>query len=228
MAQALRHRALCASLVATAALVASAVASTGVAQGRVDPSASRNDPAVVSPDTVAKATGGGTIYLNPPANTQIGSFGINGKRPPGFAAGQGGPALGRINFDAHANIVGRHINVPVTYMLAEIASPQTGNQTGGHAQLIGDCGQPQTDCSGGPVGTQSVLVDVVDNSDSGAGNDTFSIAYCAGTPQEVAAGSPCYPATFSGTLRTGNIQIRTNVSGGGMAPTAARAPLRLP
>ena len=123
--------------------------------GDVNPDFNMGFAPQLSTDTVAIATGGGTIYTDP-THTTIASFGINGKRPAGFQSGTGGPAQGRINFDDHANVAGRHLNVPVTFMLAEIAQPQTGNQTGGHAQLIGDCTQPQTDCSGGPPGTPAV------------------------------------------------------------------------
>lgn len=212
------------AIAASTALIVGAIVSLNVAQGGADamPFAPQ-----LSTDTQAMATGGGTMYTDP-AHTTIASLGINAKRPAGFAPGQGGPAQGRVNFDNHANLAGRHINVPVTYMLAEIAQPQSGNQTGGHAQLIGDCTQSGTEC-GGPVGTQSVLVDVTDNSDSGANSDTVSISYCSSSPQQTATSPICGPAVFSGTLRTGNIQIRVNISSsGGNAPTAALAKRRLP
>src|SRR5256885_11109690 len=116
------------AIAATLLIIAGAAASLSLSPGIADamPFAPQ-----VNPDTIALATGGGTMYTDP-AQTSIGSFGINAKRPAGFASGQGGPAQGRINFDNHTNLPGRHINVPVTYMLAEIAQPQTGNQTGGH------------------------------------------------------------------------------------------------
>jgi hypothetical protein len=116
-------------------------------------------------------------------------------------------------------------------MTAEIASPQTGNQTGGKAQLFGDCTQPQADCGGAPGTTQTVIVYVEDNSDSGAGADKIQITYCSSSPQDTAAGNGvvCGLPSPLVTLRTGNIQIRTTVTGsGGQAPTAARAPIRLP
>src|SRR3954470_615087 len=213
------------AIAASLVIIAGAVASLSLSPGTAD--ATPFAPQV-SPDTIALATGGGTMYSDP-TQTTIASFGINAKRPAGFASGQGGPAQGRINFDNHANLAGRHINVPVTYMLAEIAQPQSGNQTGGHAQLIGDCTQAQSECTGGGPGTQSVLVDVTDNSDSGADSDTISIAYCSTTAQQTVTSPVCFPATFSSTLRTGNIQIRVSLSSsGGSAPMAALAPRRLP
>lgn len=213
------------AIAASTALVVGAIVSLNLAQTGAN---AMPFAPVLSADTVAIATGGGTIYTNP-AQTAIASFGINGKRPANFASGQGGAALGRINFDDHVNIAGRHLNVAVTYMLAEIANPQTGNQTGGHAQLIGDCTQPNAECSGGPAGTQSVIADVTDNSDSGAGHDTITITYCSSSAQQTVTNPLCFGQAFSGTLRTGNIQIRVNLSSsGGTAPTAARAPLRLP
>jgi hypothetical protein len=218
------------AIVAVVAVTAGAVASTGVAQGRVDPGPLTNQSAVLSLDTVAIVTGGGTIYADP-AETTIASFGLTAKRPAGFAPGQGGVAQGRINIDQHANLTGRsHLNVPVTFMTAEIASPQTGNQTGGRAQLFGDCTQAQTDCGGAPTGTQTVVVYVEDNADSGANADKVQITYCRSSPQVVSGGGGiCDTPGLLVTLRTGNIQIRTNVSGsGGQAPQAARAPLRLP
>jgi hypothetical protein len=76
---------------------------------------------------------------------------------------------------------------------------------------------------------KSVRVYVEDNDDAGAGSDKFQISYCTSTPSETVASPACplvEPLVF---LRTGNIQIRTNVSGsGGNAPTSARAPIRLP
>lgn len=219
------------AIAVAAVAAATATLAGGVAQGRVDPGTLERAATVLSLDQVAIATGGGTFYTDPPANTTIASFGFNGKRPAGFAPGQGGPAQGRINFDQHANVTGRiHLNVPVIFMLAEIASPQTANQTGGKAQLIGDCTAAQTECGGAPFGTQSVSLYVEDNADSGAGADKVQVTYCQSPPAQVAGGTGiCGPAGPLVTLRTGNIQIRTNLSGSsGVAPTAARAPVRLP
>ena len=67
-------------------------------------------------------------------------------------------------------------------MLAEIANPQTGNQTGGKAMLIGDC---QVTGAEWPTtllpGMKSVRVYVEDNDDAGAGRDKFQISYCMAT-----------------------------------------------
>jgi hypothetical protein len=208
---------------AVAIVAAAATLSGSVAQGRVNPGPQAGYATALSLDTVAIVTGGGTFYTDPPANQTIASFGLTAKRPAGFTMGQ---AQGRINFDQHANITGRtHTNVPVAYMQAEIASPQTGNQTGGRAQLYGDCTQTQTECGGAPPGTGTVIVYVEDNSDSGAGSDKIQITYCQGTPQQVSQGGGlCGAAGPLTTLRTGNIQIRTNVTGSGQAPAAPRAP----
>lgn len=210
---------------AAAAMVAAAATLSGsVAQGRVEP-LTQPTATVLDANTVAIATGGGTIQSDP---TTIASFGLNAKRPAGFTGG--GAAQGRINYDKHAQITGgRHVNVPVTFMTAEIASPQTGNQTGGKAELIGDCQAPGAECPSSPAGIQSVLVHVEDNSDSGAGSDVFRILYCTTTASQTATAPVCPVIDADVMLRTGNIQIRTNVSGsGGNAPMSARAPIRLP
>jgi hypothetical protein len=214
---------------AAVATVAVAATLTGsVAQGRVDPGLAGRAATLLSVDTIAIATGGGTIESDP---TTIASFGINAKRPAGFnPPGTNGAAQGRINYDKHAQVAGgRHVNVPVAFMTAEIANPQTGNQTGGKAELVGDCQAPGAECPTALPGTKSVLVHVEDNSDSGAGFDVFRILYCTSTASQTIV-SPVCPFTEADiTLRTGNIQIRTNVSGsGGNAPTSARAPIRLP
>jgi hypothetical protein len=213
---------------AAAVVVAAAATLSGsVAQGRVDPSTEQRAATQLSLDTIAIATGGGTIESDP---TTIASFGLNGKRPAGFnPPGTNGAAQGRINYDKHAQIPGgRHVNAPVTFMTAEIANPQTGNQTGGKAELIGDCQAPGAECPSSPPGIKSVLVHVEDNSDSGAGMDVFRILYCTTTASQTVISPACVPDADM-LLRTGNIQIRTNVSGsGGNAPTSARAPIRLP
>jgi hypothetical protein len=182
--------------------------------------------AVLSPDTTAFATGGGTVTVDV---TTVASFGINAKRPDGTFTS--GAAQGRINYDRHANVTaGRHVNVPVNFMQAEInPTPGSPNGTGGRAQLGGSCSDVGAQC---PTGVGGVLVSVADNSDSGAGSDTFTITFCttggtAGNPP-TGCGSPEATGPF---LRTGNIQIRSSgpsAAGGGTALTAARAPLRLP
>src|SRR4051812_48232650 len=86
------------AIAATLVIIAGAAASLSLSPGAADamPYAPQ-----VSADTIAMATGGGTIYTDP-THTTLASFGINGKRPAGFSSGQGGPAQGRINFDNHA------------------------------------------------------------------------------------------------------------------------------
>ena len=122
------------ALAAAVTVAAAATLSGSVAQGRVDPGIEGRAVTQLSVDTIAIVTGGGTVEPDP---TVVASFGLNGKRPAGFnPPGTNGAALGRINFDKHAQLAGRHVNVPVTFMTAEIASPQTGNQTGGKAQLL--------------------------------------------------------------------------------------------
>jgi hypothetical protein len=211
---------------AVATVAAAATLSGSVAQGRVDPLAPQPAGTQLDANTIAIATGGGTVEPDP---TMIASFGITGKRPAGFVQNGTGAAQGRINYSKHAQVAGRHVNVPVTFMLAEIASPQTGNQTGGKAMLIGDCQATGAECPSTLPGMKSVRVYVEDNSDSGAGSDKFQISYCTSTASETVTLPACplvEPLVF---LRTGNIQIRTNVSGsGGNAPTSARAPIRLP
>jgi hypothetical protein len=212
---------------AVAVVAAGATLSGGVAQGRVDPGVAQQAATQLSVDTIAVATGGGTVEPDP---TVVASFGLNAKRPAGFnPPGTNGDAQGRINFNKHAQLAGRHVNVPVKFMTAEIANPQTGNQTGGKAQLIGDCQASGAECPSSPPGIKSVLVYVEDNSDAGAGSDVFRISYCTSTASQTVTAPICPVLDADVFLRSGNIQIRTNVSGsGGNAPTSARAPIRLP
>lgn len=209
----------------TAALIVTlgAAFSGGVAQGRVDPGPGAPLAAVMSPDTQAKVTGGGTVTVTGIPNV-VASFGLNGKRPSGFVQNGQGVAQGRINYDKHAQVANRHVNVPVTFMNVELSATPTQNGTGGKAQLVGDCTAPGAEC---PQTIQSVLVYVEDNSDSGTG-DVFNISYCLGAASANTAALQCGPAE-GGTLRTGNLQIRAALTGsGGTAPTAMRAPLRIP
>jgi hypothetical protein len=88
------------------------------------------------------------------------------------------------------------------------SNPLPPNGTGGSATLAGDCG---TEC---PPGSQSVLVYVEDNSDSGAGSDVFRIFFCSGPAtlpppafNGLSAPSGC-DGPEGGNLRTGNIQVR--------------------
>jgi hypothetical protein len=194
---------------------------TKEAQGRVDPTTQEHAPAVLSADTIGIATGGGTVTVTGVPNV-VASFGINGKRPTGFAGGGG--ATGRISYSKHAQVAGRHTNVPVIFMSLELSGNPSPNGMGGKAQLVGDCSAAQAEC---PAGTGSVLVYVEDNSDTGA-NDVFNITYCAGpagAPPLIGCG-----AAEGGSIRTGQIQIRATGPGGAgpSVPTAARAPLRVP
>lgn len=212
------------SIAAVAVVTGGAVLSSSVVQGRIDPLSQQPTRAVVSPNTIAIVTGGGTVIAVVNAMNVVASFGVNGKRPAGFVQNGAGSAQGRINYDEHAQTPNRHVNVPVTFMNASISATPTPNGTGGEAQLIGDCTAPLAEC---PAGFQSVLVHVIDNSDSGANSDVFEIFFCAGP---ASATPTCNPAPeASGTLRTGNIQVRSSLgAAGATAPTAARAPLRLP
>jgi hypothetical protein len=212
-----------------AAVVAAIVALTAsMAQGRVDPGTQQPTGAQLSETTDAKATGGGTVIAPAAFATAVASFGLNAKRPTGFTNGL---AQGRINYDKHAQVADRHVNVPVSYMQAEISSTPSPNGTGGRAAIVGQCGGAGSECR---VGDQSVLVYVEDRSDSGGGNDIFRIFFCSVVSPDLTAfdGTTAPPGCVGpegGTLRTGNIQIRPGGgSASGLAPTAARAPLRLP
>jgi hypothetical protein len=187
-----RSRALPA--IAVLALCAGVALSGGVAQSAGSQ----------SPDTTAKATGGGTVLAAPTYTTTIASFGLNARRPQGFISG--GAALGRVNYNRHRNSLGRHVNAPVTQMQAF----DGGGQTGGSATIIADCTAP-AEC---PAGFSFVLVYVEDNSDSGAGSDIFRIFNCTGFANLPGSGfngttppAGCDPFE-GGTLRTGNIQVR--------------------
>jgi len=185
--------------------------------------------AVMSPDVVAIVTGGGTVTVTEGTTNVIASFGLNARRPDGFVSG--GIATGRVNYDEHKSVATRHVNAPVTLMEAAMSASPTPNGTGGNAAMAADCAAP-AEC---PAGFSSVLVYVEDNSDSGANSDRFKIFFCTS--------GPTLPGpTFNGStapagcvgpegdlLRTGNIQVRQTITGGGASvPTAARAPLRLP
>ena len=158
--------------IAAVALLAVALTIPGrLAQARVDGSDGRS-AAAQSPDTIAFATGGGTVTVDV---TTVASFGINAKRPDGTFTS--GVAQGRINYDKHANITGgRHVNVPVNFMSAQIGPTISPNGTGGTATISGNCSDLGAEC---PTGVGGVLVTVTDNSDSGAGTDTFTITFCS-------------------------------------------------
>ena len=204
--------------------------SAGIAQGRVDPGPQRAMGVQLSETTDAKVTGGGTVIAPVGfGGTAVASFGLNAKRPTGYTNGL---AQGRINYDKHAQMADRHVNVPVVYMQAEISATLSPNGTGGRAAIVGQCGGTGSECH---LNDQSVVVYVEDKADSGGGIDIFRIFFCAvsqpdltgfnGTTAPVGCVGP-----EGGMLRTGNIQIRPGGGSGGSAqvPTAARAPLRLP
>lgn len=202
--------------------------SAGVAQGRVDPGPQQTTGALLSETTDAKVTGGGTVTVPAGFGTAVASFGLNAKRPAGFTNGL---AQGRINYNKHAQVPDRHVNVPVSYMQAEISATPTPNGTGGRAVLVGQCGGPASECR---AGDQSVVVYVEDKADSGGGIDIFRIFFCVIASPDLTgfdgtAPPPGCVGPEGGTLRTGNIQVRPGGgSGSATAPTAARAPLRLP
>src|SRR2546426_9091244 len=127
-----RWRAL--AVVAAAVVVCGAALPASVAQGRVDPSAQQPTRTALNPDTPGLVTGGGTVKVGVVPNEVLASFGINGKRPAGFVPDGTGTAVGRINYDKHAQITGRHVNVPVTFMQIELSGTPSPNGTGGRAQ----------------------------------------------------------------------------------------------
>jgi hypothetical protein len=178
--------------------------SSGAAQGRVDPLQSGSTSSM-NQDTIAKATGGGTVLMRPTSPGSVASFGVNARRPDGFPGG--GEAEGRINYVRHRNMPDRHVNVPVVYMEAGV-TPQPPNMTGGDAVIIGDCAGATCPATAG-----SVMVYVKDVSDSGAGQDVFEIYFCPGGPTPPTGFVPRLPfgdctGPEGDTLRSGNIQVR--------------------
>jgi hypothetical protein len=215
-----RWRTLC-SIAAVVVVAVGAAISSSDAQGRVDP-IEQPTGTVLNPDVLGSATGGGSVTITAVPVNILASFGINGKRPPGFVQNGSGAALGRINYDKHAQVAGRHVNVPVTFMQVELSTTPSPNGTGGKAQLIGDCTQAGVECPANTPAFQSVLVYVEDNSDVANTADKFQISFCTG----VASASPlgCGVAE-GGPIRTGQIQIRPSAGGGSpVVPTAAGAP----
>ena len=206
------------SMAAVMVMAVGAALSSSDAQGRVVQLPQEPTRSALSPDSVGLVTGGGTVKITAIPIDIVASFGINGKRPPGFIQDNTGAALGRINYSKHAQVGGRHVNVPVTFMQVELSTNPSPNGTGGRAQLIGDCTQPGVEC---PAGFQSVLVYVEDNSDTGNGTDMFQISFCSGP----ASASPLgCGAAEGGTIRTGQVQVRPGGGGGAQVPTAAGAP----
>jgi len=221
------RRGLC---IAAVIVVVSGVAlSAGAVQGRVDPPSTQPSSSVMSPDTIAIVTGGGTVVVTETTMNVVASFGLNARRPDGFVAG--GAASGRVNYDEHANVNTRHVNAPVVLMEAAMSATPTANGTGGSAALSADCAAP-AEC---PATFLSVIVYVEDNSDSGANSDVFKIFFCTTSPflPGPTFNGASAPANCIGpegnTLRTGNIQVRQTITGTmAAAPMAVRAPLRLP
>ena len=84
---------------------------------------SRVESAVLSADVAGIVTGGGTVVVTGVPENVLASFGLNARRPPGFTGG--GAATGRINYDKHADVAGRHVNVPVVLMEGEISANPT-------------------------------------------------------------------------------------------------------
>ena len=218
---------------AAVVVVASGVAlSASIAQGRAELGSAPAASSQLSQDTVAIVTGGGTVEVPQFPQNILASFGVNAKRPAGFTGG--GAASGRINFDQHANIPGRRVNAPVLFMTAAMSATPSANGTGGSAAMSADCTAPAAEC---PTGNASVLVYVEDNSDQGANNDVFRIFYCT---TAAAVPPPAFDGTIAsapagctaptvGPIRTGNIQVRSTITGtSSSVPTAARAPFRLP
>ena len=212
------------SLAAVATMCIAAAASAGVVQGRVTPGFEAPASSVLSPDTIGLATGGGTVTVPAVPQNILASFGINGKRPTGFVQNGTGTALGRINYDKHAQVTaGRHVNVPVMFMTVELSGTPSPNGTGGKAQLVGDCTQANVECPNSTPAFQSVLVYVEDNSDTGA-NDKFQIQFCT-DPASASLNQATCSLAEGGQIRTGQIQIRPSPSGGTtMAPTHVAAP----
>jgi hypothetical protein len=195
-----RSRASLSVMIAVVLMVGVALPA-GIALARADQGAQASNPGQLSQDIVAKATGGGTVMAPP---NVVASFGFNGKRPPGFECC--GFAQGRINYDRHAVTVGgRHVNVPVTLMEAEIS----GNT--GRATLSGDCNGTGAECS---YSARSVIVYVEDNAEPGT-TDVFRIFFCEFAPflppPDFNGMTPplgCTLGVEGGTLRSGNIQVR--------------------
>jgi hypothetical protein len=214
-------------LAIVATIAVSLAPPAGVAQASLPPQGP-DISSLISDTTDAKVTGGGTVRVD---IDTIASFGLNAKRPAAFNPGE---ATGRINYDKHSPGGDRHVNVPVSLM--EAATNNTPpNGTGGKAWIAGDCiGPLGAQC---PTGIGSALVYVEDNGDSGGNVDKFEIFYCFGEPNLPPANQdPTMPPTGCAgpeggpLLRTGNVQIRPGggSGGAGQAPTAARAPIRLP
>jgi hypothetical protein len=202
------RRSRAASSFAVVIIAVSAIATTSVAQARVDPGSQGGVATAQSPDTVAKATGGGTVLAFGAPDTTVASFGFNARRTVGFPGG--GLAEGRLNYDRHQRGVAgvdRHVNVSVAYMQATTTQPPSPNGTGGSATIAAAC--PVGSC---PTNIAQVIAYVEDNSDSGANSDVFRIFFCAvaqPTPfPDFSSGVPEGCTAEGGSLRTGNIQVR--------------------
>ena len=203
---------IAAAIVASGALALS----SGIAQGRVDPiSTGPSVTAAMSQDAVAIVTGGGTVVVTEGTMNVVASFGINAKRPDGFAGG--GPASGRVNYTEHANVGSRHLNAPVVLMEAFLSSSPTPNGTGGSAAMSADCTAP-AEC---PSGFASAIVYVEDNSDSGANSDVFKIFFCTFSPF---LPGPTFNGTGTldlgdGTAQTGGLALVATLTATGLTVT---------
>jgi hypothetical protein len=109
------------------------------------------------------------------------------------------------------------VNVPVIFMDALISGTPSPNGTGGSARIVGDCDALGATC---PPGDHSAVVEVEDNSDSGAGSDVFRIFFCTGPAAPAPTGCS---GPEGGTLRTGNIQVRPDAAAVGEAIATASA-----
>lgn len=208
------------SSLAALLMVVSLAIMAGPAQAQLVSQGGTHATAVLDPNALAKATGGGTVFSQMASNA-VASFGFNARRPVDFAGG--GTAEGRINYDVHRNITNRHVNATVTQMQAA-ATPTPPNQTTGEALLMGDC-TPPAQC---PPGTDFVLVYVNDKADSGANQDIFQIYFCqgpSGFPSPFVPGQIitfCNTGPDGGPLRSGNIQVRGDAAvAGEIIATAA-------
>ena len=189
------------SLALATAVTIGLVLSGSAAQARVDPGTNERQLTLLSEDTAARVTGGGTVLAAPRHPTTVASFGVNARRPAGSVSG--GSAEGRINYDRHDGAGDRHVNVPVSYMQA--SAPQRGH-TGGDALLLGDC--TGATC---PSGVGFVFVYVSDRADPA--QDVFDIYFCSGLlspPSDFVPGASIdgCDSPEGGTLRSGNIQVR--------------------
>jgi hypothetical protein len=215
LSETLRRSPIGSSLVILA-IVVSVSLSAGKAMASVV-TLSQPTSALLDADALAKVTGGGTVLAKPMLPAPVASFGLNARRPTGFVSG--GAAEGRINYDRHKNMSNRHVNAPVEYMQASPA-PQPPNQTGGDALIVANCTAqgatcPAVNAQGNPI--QSAIVYVEDRATPGAGQDFFQIYFCeapVGPPSGFVRNGAMLgcDGPEGDSLRSGNIQIRTDAA----------------